>query len=140
MSSTLSRAGHEAVVIARSRGVDVTSGAGAGRRRGRPTRRWRRRARVRGRTSARGNEGEPPAGAEDALRLPEALALRDEGIRRGGVELEHLEVAGHGEVDPGVVGEARRLRAVQVAHDASRRIAAVDGKEGDVDGVRAEPL
>ena len=69
-----------------------------------------------------------------------ATAGFDEQIRRLGVELEHVVVAGNHEPCADVVGQLRGLVAEQIAGNATFRAIAVDRQERHVDRKRPQQL
>jgi hypothetical protein len=77
--------------------------------------------------------------AKDSRGLAGALALRKEQfVRVGGVEGEHLVVAGDDPARADVVCELRGFAAVEIAGDAAFGAVAVDGEEGHVDRESAQ--
>src|SRR3954471_6253743 len=82
----------------------------------------------------------PLARAQHSVRLPHALALSHEFLRRGGVELEHLVMAGDRELCADVLGDPHGFSAVEIPGDAALRAVAIDRQQRDVDVERPELL
>src|SRR5437867_12524602 len=83
------------------------------------------------RTAPRYGIGSPPealAGAQDPDRLAEPPGLGHEGVGRGGVEREHLVVAGDGDARRHVAGPPRRLGTRGAAGPPPPRAPAPDGE------------
>src|SRR5437867_4024037 len=89
------------------------------------------------RTAPRYGIRSPPealAGAQDPDGLAEPGRLGHEGVGRGGVEREHLVVAGDGDARLHLAGQPCRLGTREVAGYPALRGAAVDGKQRHVEG------
>ena len=65
--------------------------------------------------------------------LPQLIAGLDEQFRGDGVELEHLEVVGNGDLGANVPGQLSGFLAIEVTGDTAFGFVAVDGEKGDAD-------
>src|SRR5262245_28237187 len=72
--------------------------------------------------------------AQHPVGLTQALALGDELIRRGSVELEQTEMAGDDTARLDIPGQLSRLASIKVASDSALGSVAVDGQQSDIGG------
>src|SRR6266481_5269023 len=70
--------------------------------------------------------------AQHPVRLTDLLAGADELLRRGGVELEHVEMARDNDAGADFFGEVGSLHSIEVARNAAFRKIAINGQESDV--------
>src|SRR5947209_4583428 len=76
--------------------------------------------------------------AQEAVRLAEPAAFGHKLVRRGGIKLEQIEVAGNHTPRANGVGQLRGLAPIEIAGDAPFGAVTIDGQKCDINGEAAE--